>query len=137
MGMSDLLVFYPEGSFLYIEFLVSKYIEKQPTNDEEMIAFMTDIRPIVKQLDDYVLKHGLKEIVELNMKGVPVSKLRQETALTLLQLVIDMRPDLGILEKIRITNSNPVFNMVYKTIRGRLPGRIGNMIEIAADSKFF
>jgi len=135
--MSDLLVFYPEGSYLYIEFLVSKYIEQQPTNDEEMITFMTKVRPIVKQLDDYVVKHGLSEIVELNMKGVPVAKLRQDTALTLLQLVIDMRPDLGILKQIRITNSNPVFNMIYKTIRGRLPGRISSMIEIAADSKFF
>lgn len=135
--MTDLLVFYPQGSYLYIEFLVTKYIEQQPKNDDEMVQFMVKIRPIVKQLDDYVLKHGLKEIVELNMKGVPISKLRQETALTLLQLVIDMRPDLGILEKIRITNSNPVFNMIYKGLKGRMPGRVASLIEIAADSKFF
>lgn len=135
--MTDLLVFYPQGSYLYIEFLVTKYIEQQPKNDDEMVEFMVKIKPIVKQLDEYVLKHGLKEIVELNMKGVPISKLRQETALTLLQLVIDMRPDLGILEKIRITNSNPVFNMIYKGLKGRMPGRVSSLIEIAADSKFF
>ena len=135
--MTDLLVFYPQGSHLYIEFLVTKYIEQQPKNDDEMVEFMVKIRPIVKQLDEYVLKHGLKEIVELNMKGVPISKLRQDTALTLLQLVIDMRPDLGILEKIRITNSNPVFNMIYKGLKGRMPRRVSSLIEIAADSKFF
>jgi hypothetical protein len=133
----DLLVFYPQGRHLYIEFIGSKYIERQPKTPEEAAAFSQSIKPIVAQLDEYVEKHDLKEIIELNLKDVPISKLNADTALHLLNLMTDIRPDKALLEKIRIINSNPVFNMIYKTVRGRLPGRIRDIVEIEDNSKFF
>jgi hypothetical protein len=135
--MTDLLVFYPKGRHLYIEFLGAKYIERQPKTPDETANFMIEIRPLIQQLDDYVLKHGLKEVIELNLKGVPISKLNSDTALHLMHLMTEIRPDKGILEKIRITNTNPIFSMIYKGIRGRLPSRISEIVEIASDSKFF
>ena len=135
--MSDLLVFYPQGKYLNIEFLGAKYIERQPKNPAETATFMLEIRPIIQQLDEYVLKHDLKEIIELNLKGVPISKLNSEIALHLLSLMMEIRPDKNIVEKIKITNTNPIFNMIYRNIRGRLPGRVGDMIEIDSNSKFF
>ena len=135
--MADLLVFYPQGSHLYIEFLGSKYIERQPKTAAETAAFMTEVTPGMNQLDDYVDKHGLKEIIELNLKGVPISKLNSETAVHLIKLMVELRADKDILEKIRITNSNPVFNMLYKGIKGSLPERVTRLVEIEADSKFF
>jgi hypothetical protein len=135
--MADLLVFYPQGSHLYIEFLGARYIEKQPKSREETAIFMKDVEPIMKQLDDYVEKHGLKEIIELNLKGVPLSRLNSETAVHLIKLMVELRPDKNLLEKIKITNSNPVFNMIYKGVKGSLPARVTNLIDIEADSKFF
>ena len=82
---SDLLVFYPQGRHLYIEFMGAKYIERQPKTAEEARIFMDSVGPVVKQLDDYVEKHGLKEIIELNLKGVPISKLNSESATHLLK----------------------------------------------------
>lgn len=98
---------------------------------------MDSVAPVVKRLDDYVEKHGLKEIVELNLKGVPISKLNSETAVHLLKLMVELRPDKGLLEKIKITNSNPVFNMVYKGVRTKLPERVRDLVEFDTDSKFF
>lgn len=135
--MTDLLVFYPQGRHLYIEFLGARYIETQPKTPEETAEFLKSIGPVVKQLDDYVEKHQLKEIVELNLKGVPISKLNSETAVHLLKLLVDLRPDKGLLEKIRITNSNPVFNMIYKGVRSKLPGRVKDLVEIDDNDKFF
>ena len=43
----------------------------------------------------------------------------------------------GILENIKITNTNPVFTMIYRGIKGRLPKRVSDIVEIASDSKFF
>jgi hypothetical protein len=54
-----------------------------------------------------------------------------------MHLMTEIRPDKGILEKIRITNTNPVFSMIYKGVRGRLPERVSSIVEIASDSKFF
>lgn len=82
-------------------------------------------------------KHGLKEIIELNLKSVPISKLNSETAIHLLNLMMDIRPDKGLLEKIRITNSNPIFNIVYKSVKSRLPVRISSIVEFAENDKFF
>jgi hypothetical protein len=135
--MSDLLVFYPQGKHLYIEFLGGKYIENQPKNAIEAAEFTNKIKPVIAQLDAYVEKHGLKEIIELNLKGVPISKLNSDTAVHLLKLMIDIRPDKGLLEKIKITNSNPVFNLAYKAVKSRLPGRIAQLVEFENDSKFF
>jgi hypothetical protein len=135
--MSDLLVFYPQGRHLYIEFLGARYIENQPKTPEETVIFMQKVAPIVKQLDEYVEKHGLKEIIELNLKGVPISKLNSDMAIHLIQLMSELRAEKNILEKIRITNSNPIFNMAYKSVRTSLPERVRNIVEFESDSKFF
>lgn len=135
--MADLLVFYPQGPHLIIEFLGDKYIERQPKTPSETAAFMSEVKPIVEQLDAYVEKHGLTEIVELNLKGVPISKLKSETATHLLNLMVQLRPDKGLLKKIRITNSNPVFNMIYKSVKSSLPACTASLVEIAEDDKFF
>jgi hypothetical protein len=135
--MSDLLVFYPQGRHLYIEFLGAKYIERQPKTVIEAQEFSMAIKPVIQQLDDYVEKHGLKEIIELNLKGVPISKLNSDTAIHLLKLMIEIRPEKGLLEKIKITNSNPLFSMVYKSVKTRLPVRISSIVEFADNDKFF
>lgn len=133
----DLLVFYPQGRHLHIEFLGARYIEKQPKTPEESRKFMDSVAPVVQQLDEYVEKHGLKEIIELNLKDVPISKLNSETAVHLLKLMIELRPDKDLLEKIKVTNSNPVFNMIYKGVKTSLPEKITSLVEIVSDSKFF
>ena len=135
--MTDLLVFYPQGRHLYIEFMGAKYIERQPKTAVEAHEFSMSIKPVIQQLDAYVEKHNLKEIIELNLKGVPISKLNSETAVHLLQLLMEIRPDKGLLEKIRITNSNPIFNMVYKSVKSRLPERVSSIVEFANNDKFF
>ena len=135
--MSELLVFYPQGRHLYIEFLGAKYIERQPKTAVEAHEFSISIKPIVQQLDAYVEKHNLKEIIELNLKGVPISKLNSDTAIHLMKLLMEIRPDKGLLEKIRITNSNPIFNMVYKSVKSRLPERVTSIVEFANSDKFF
>ena len=135
--MTDLLVFYPQGKYLCIEFLGAKYIQRQPKTPQEAIDFMNEIKPIVQQLDDYVIQHNLKEIIELNLKGVPISKLNSDTAVHLMELMVKIRPEKGILEKIRITNTNPVFNMAYKAVKSRLPARVSSIVEFEFNSKFF
>lgn len=135
--MSDLLVFYPQGRHLYIEFMGAKYIERQPKTVIEAQEFSMAIKPVIQQLDNYVEKHGLKEIIELNLKGVPISKLNSDTAIHLLKLMIEIRPEKGLLEKIKITNSNPLFSMVYKSVKTRLPARISSIVEFADNDKFF
>ena len=135
--MTDLLVFYPQGKHLCIEFLGAKYIERQPKTPQEALNFMNEIKPIVQQLDEYVIQHNLKEVIELNLKGVPISKLNSDTAVHLMELMVKIRPDKGILEKIRITNTNPVFNMAYKAVKSRLPTRVSSIVEFESNSKFF
>jgi hypothetical protein len=137
MSATELLVFYPQGKYLCIEFLGAKYIERQPKTPQEAIDFMNEIKPVVQQLDDYVIQHNLKEIIELNLKGVPISKLNSDTAVHLLELMTKIRPEKGILEKIRITNTNPVFNMAYKAVKSRLPTRVSSIVEFESNSKFF
>jgi hypothetical protein len=134
--MTELLRFYPDGKYLYIEFLATKYIEEQPSNDIESKMMLERIRPLVSQLDAFVESRGLKEIIELNLKDVPISKLNSQMACDMIDMCMSIRPDKNLVEKIVITNSNPVFGMIYKSVQGLVNPHVRKLLTIEANSKF-
>lgn len=134
--MADLLRFYPDGKFLYIEFLADKYIDQQPSNDIETQMLIERIRPIILQLDEFVETRGLREVIELNLKNVPISKLNSKMALEMIDLCMSIRPDKNLVEKIVITNSNPVFGMIYKSVQGNLNPWVREKLIVQTNSKF-
>jgi hypothetical protein len=134
--MTELLRFYPDGKYLYIEFLATKYIEEQPSNDIESKMMLERIRPLVAQLDAFVESRGLREIIELNLKDVPISKLNSQMACDMIDMCMSIRPDKNIVEKIVITNSNPVFGMIYKSVQGLVNPQVRKLLTIEANSKF-
>ena len=134
--MAELLRFYPQGKHLYIEFLGDKYIEVQPKNKIESEELLSKIKPIVIQLDAFVENRKLKEIIEVNLKGVPISKLNSKMACEMLDLCMNIRPEKNLIEKIVITNANPIFNMIYKSVQTCLDPKIKRLVVIEANSKF-
>jgi len=134
--MSELLKFYPQGKHLYIEFLANKYIEVQPSNDMESKMLLERIRPVITQLDEFVESRGLKEVIEVNLKDVPISKINSDMAMEMINLCLSIRPEKHLIEKIVITNSNPIFGMIYKTVQGRLDPTIRRVLSVESNSKF-
>jgi hypothetical protein len=134
--MTELLKFYPQGKHLYIEFLANKYIEIQPTNDFETKMLLERIRPVVQQLDDFVESRGLKEVIEVNLKDVPISKINSDMALEMINLCISLRPEKNLIEQIIITNSNPIFGMIYKAVQGRVDPSVRRVLRVDGNSHF-
>jgi len=134
--MTELLRFYPQGKYLYIEFLATKYIDEQPSNAIESKMMLERIRPIVAQLDAFVESRGLKEIIELNLRDVPISKLNSKMACDMIDLCMSIRPEKNIVEKIVITNSNPIFKMIYKSVQGLVNPSVRKLLTIESNSKF-
>ncbi len=134
--MTELLRFYPDEKYLYIEFLANKYIEVQPSNDLESRMLLERIRPVISQLDDFVESRGLKEMIEVNLKDVPISKINSDMAMEMINMCLSIRPEKHLIERITITNSNPVFSMIYKTVQGRLDPSIRKVLRVEANSKF-
>lgn len=134
--MSELLKFYPQGKHLYIEFLANKYIEIQPTNDFETKMLLERVRPVIQQLDEFVESRGLKEVIEVNLKDVPISKLNSDMALDMIHMCMSLRPDKNLIEQIVITNTNPLFGMIYKTVQGRVDPKIRRVLKIENNSNF-
>ena len=134
--MSELLRFYPQGKHLYVEFLGDKYIELQPKSKVESEELLEKIRPIVMQLDAFVESRNLKEIIEVNLKNVPISKLNSKMACEMLDLCMNIRPEKNLVEKIVITNANPLFNMIYKSVQTCVDPRIKKLLTIESNSKF-
>jgi hypothetical protein len=128
--MADLFVFYPRDAHLIVEFLGARYIERQPKTPEETVIFLDSLKPVVKQLDDYVEKHGLREILELNLKGVPIRNLDSETAVNLITVMTSLRADKGHLAAIHITNSSPLFSLLYRGVKSRLPQDLTRLITV-------
>ena len=136
LAMTELLKFYPQGKHLYIEFLANKYIEIQPTNDFETKMLLERIRPVVQQLDDFVESRGLKEVIEVNLKDVPISKINSDMALEMINLCISLRPEKNLIEQIIITNSNPIFGMIYKAVQGRVDPSVRRVLRVDGNSHF-
>lgn len=136
LDMTELLKFYPQGKHLYIEFLANKYIEVQPSNDFEQKMLLERIRPVVQQLDEFVESRGLKEVIEVNLKDVPISKINSEIAVEMINLCHSLRPEKNLIEQIIITNSNPIFGIIYKTVRGRLAPAIQRVLRVEGNSHF-
>ena len=134
--MTELLRFYPQGKYLYIEFLATKYIDEQPSNTIESKMMLERIRPIVAQLDAFVESRGLKEIIELNLKDVPISKLNSKMACDMIDMCMSIRPEKNLVEKIIITNPNPIFKMIYKSVQGLVNPSVRKLLSIEANSKF-
>jgi hypothetical protein len=134
--MTELLKFYPQGKHLYIEFLANKYIEVQPTNDFETKMLLERIRPVIQQLDEFVESRGLKEVIEVNLKDVPISKINSEMAIEMIQLCMTLRPEKNLIEQIVITNSNPLFGLIYKTVQGRVDPSIRRVLRVENNSHF-
>ena len=134
--MAELLRFYPQGKYLYIEFMGDKYIAIQPQTKVESEELLNKIKPIVSQLDAFVESRNLKEIIEVNLKGVPISKLNSKMACEMLDLCMNIRPEKNLLEKIVITNANPIFNMIYKSVQTCVDPKIRKILSIESNSKF-
>jgi len=134
--MTELLKFYPQGKHLYIEFLANKYIEVQPTNDFETKMLLERIRPVIQQLDEFVESRGLKEVIEVNLKDVPISKINSEMAIEMIQLCMTLRPEKNLIDQIVITNSNPLFGLIYKTVQGRVDPSIRRVLRVENNSHF-
>jgi hypothetical protein len=134
--MSELLRFYPQGKSLYIEFLASKYLEVQPTNDFESKMLLERIKPVISQLDEFVESRGLREVIEVNLKDVPISKLNSDIALDMINLCQSIRPEKNLIDRIVITNSNPLFGMIYKAVQGRVDPSIRRVLSIESSDKF-
>jgi len=134
--MSELLRFYPDEKYLYIEFLANKYLEVQPSNDFESKMLLERIRPVISQLDDFVESRGLREMIEVNLKDVPISKLNSKMAIEMLDMCMSMRPEKNLIDRITITNSNPLFGMIYKSVQGSVDPKIRKVLSIESNSKF-
>jgi hypothetical protein len=134
--MADILKFYPDGRHLYIELLANKYIEIQPSNDVEMRMLLERIRPIITQLDAFVESRGLREVIEINLKDVPISKINSKMAVDMIDMCLTIRPEKNLIEKIVITNSNPVFGMIYKTVQTNIDPSIRRVLSIESNSNF-
>lgn len=128
--MAELLKFYPEGDLLYIEFLCDKYIQNQPKSPEETKALFDRLTPIIQRIDEYVDQNNLKEVIELNLKNVPISKLNPATACELVNMCTRLREDKKAITKITITNSNPLFTIIYETAKGMLPPHVVRILSI-------
>jgi len=57
-------------------------------------------------------------------------------AMDLINMCLSIRPEKHLIERITITNSNPIFGMIYKTVQGKLDPSIRRVLRIEANSKF-
>jgi len=128
--MAEIFRFYPEGQFLFIEVLGNEYLKRQPTNPEDAQKFAEGLKPIVAQVEDLMREKKMREVMVLNLKGVGLSSLNPQTTTQLVNLLYTLRSDdESFLDRIEISNSNPLFEMLYGQVKRNLPAKLVSLIK--------
>jgi len=128
--MTEIFRFYPEGDTLFVEILGNEYLKNQPDTPEEAETFARGLKPIVAQVEDYIRKNKLREVMILNLKGVGITSLNAQTTAQLVNLLYTIRSDDEVLlDRVEIHNSNPLFEMFFKQVKKNLPQGLVSLIQ--------
>lgn len=130
MAQCDFLKFYPDGKFLYVEILAKEYMKSQPETQEGTNKIISQIRPIVADLERFCIAKNLKEITVVNLEGVNLANVKPEYTMKLITMLHTERPDFKHLERIEIKNANAQFEILYGVLKMGLPAPIRRIVKL-------
>jgi len=131
-GECSWLRFQPDqdAKILYVEILVGKLIEIQPDTVEETDALCRDLYPILDQIQELCLTHGLRQVCTSNLEGTKVTNIKPLTMMRIIWNVYEHTKNCILLSKCELKGGGEFFNTLVSAVRGFLPPFMRGMIVI-------
>jgi len=127
------LRFHPDvdAKLLYVDILVGKLLEIQPSTMEETDILCQSFYPALDKIRDVCLEFNLKQVCSCDLDNVDVTKLKPLTLMRIVWNVYEHTKSHFLLERCDITHSNSIFGALYNGVKGFLPPFIRNLIRLS------
>jgi hypothetical protein len=118
-----------EAKILYVDILVGRFIELQPTV-EGTDKFCRELYPVLDKIQDLCLTRGLKQVCSADLKDVNIKKIKPMTTMHIIWNVYEYTKNCILLQNCQLSGGGEFFNALVEGVRGFLPPFMRNMITL-------
>lgn len=128
----DWLRFQPdeEAKILYVDILVGRLIELQPSTTEATDEFCEELYPVLDQIQTLCLERGLKQVCSADLTGVKVRNIKPITMMRIIWNVYDHTKNCILLQNCQVSGGGTFVNTLVGAVKGFLPPFMRNMITL-------
>jgi len=128
------LSFHPdeEAKILYVDILVGRLVELQPTTTEATDEFCQELYPVLDQIQGLCFDRGLKQVCSADLSGVYMKNIRPVTMMRIIWNVYEHTKNCILLQKCEIQGGGSFFTTLVEAVRGFLPPFMRNMITCSS-----
>ena len=132
MATVDWLRFQPdqEAKILYVDILVGRLIELQPSTTEATDEFCQELYPVLDQIQAICLQHGLKQVCSADLSDVQVKNIKPMTMMRIIWNVYEHTKNCILLQNCQLSGGGTFFNTLVEAVRGLLPPFMRNLITL-------
>jgi hypothetical protein len=119
-----------DAKILYVEILVGKLLELQPSTTEATDEFCQELYPVLDQIQALCLQRGFKQVCSADLSGVKVRNIKPMTAMRMIWNVYEHTKNCILLQGCEVSGGGAFFNALVGALRGFLPPFMRNMITL-------
>jgi hypothetical protein len=133
--MVDWLRFQPdeEDKILYVDILVGKLIELQPSTTEATDEFCQKLYPVLDQIQELCIQRSLKQVCSADLAGVKVRNIKPITMMRIIWNIYEHTKNCILLQNCQVSGGGAIFNTLVEAVRGFLPPFMRNLITLIPD----
>ena len=95
----DWLLFHPEEDILYVDIIVRRLVELQPTTPEETDEFCQTLYPVLDSIQAMCIERGLKQVCTADLEGVEVQNINPISMMKIIWCVYEHTKNCILLQK--------------------------------------
>ena len=132
MTSVDWLRFQPDedAKVLYVDILVGRLIELQPSTTEATDEFCQELYPVLDQIQAICIERGFKQVCAADLAGVKVRNIKPITMMRIIWNVYEHTKNCILLQNCQVSGGGAFFNALVGAVRGFLPPFMRNMITL-------
>ena len=119
-----------DAKVLHIDILVGKFIEIQPDTKEDADAMCRELYPVLDQLTQLCLDHGLKQVCSADFSDIRVRRIKPLIMMRIIWNIYEHTKNCILLENCRAIGGGEFLNTLVGAVRGLLPPFMRNMITL-------
>ena len=135
MASVDWLRFQPDqdAKILYVDILVGRLIELQPNTTEATDEFCQELYPVLDQIQNMCIQHGLKQVCSADLSDVKIKNIKPITMMRIIWNVYEHTKNCILLQNCQVSGGGAFFNALVGAVRGFLPPFMRNLITLIPD----
>jgi len=122
-----------DAKILYVDILVGKLIELQPSTTEATDAFCQGLYPVLDQIQALCVQNGFKQVCSADLHGIRVRSIKPMIIMRMIWNVYEHTKNCILLQNCQVSGGGQFFNTLVGALRGLLPPFMRNLITLIPD----